>query len=147
VNPTTRTLTDLFSNGWHYLDARSGVKVSTLGFTVDINGVNFDEPGDVVAGAYISPDGQLVAISRILPAACVGAVPGFRVEMVQVNGDSHWDINGEMAEGWWSPTVFLGQPQTHPSYVRAYDRFGKLLATLSGGNAASGYLVGVLRPA
>ena len=149
VNPTTRTLSDLFSNGWHYLDARSGVKVATLGLygsIAEINGVEFDEPGDLVAGAYISPDGQLVAISRILPEQCVGGSgPGFRVEMVQVNGDLHWDINGEMAEDWWSPSAFLGRPQTHPSYVRAYDRNGKLLATLWSGDSGSGYLVGVLR--
>jgi hypothetical protein len=51
-----------------------------------------------------------------------------------------------MAEDWWSSSAFLLQPQTHPSYVRGYDRYGNLLATLWGGTAGSGYLVGVLRP-
>ncbi len=142
VNPNTGTLSDLFSDGWHYLDARRGVTVATMGMygtIVEINGVKFDEPGEVVAGAYVSPDGQFVAISRVLPEPCVGAGPGFRVEMVRIEGNRHWDINGEMAEDWWSPSAFLGQPQTHPSYVRAYDAYGKLLATLWSGSAASGY--------
>jgi hypothetical protein len=144
VDPATGALTDLFTGGEAYADARHGVRVAFGARTrsqVLVNGVVFDETGTIVDGAYVSPDGASVGIARITPIGC-GGVTSFRLstEVVTVAGGAHHDLASCEIKGWFDATHFVGG-NAGGSGIALYDLSGKPQASLG-----SGHFDGTIQP-
>ncbi len=135
IDPTTGTLTDLFS-GAHYLDARHGARVARAldsQSDVIINGMHHDERGTIVFGAYASPDGSLVGIARLTPVSCIGgAQPKLGTELVTVATQAHVDLSGCLIAGWFDTTHYACRSLSS-GVVTFDDLRGNIVATL--GNA------------
>lgn len=142
IDPTTGTLTDLFS-GAHYLDARHGARVALAldsESDVIVNGTHHDERGTIVQAAYASPDGRLVGIARLTPVSCSGAQPPkLGTELVTVATQAHVDLSGCLIAGWFDTTHYACRSLSS-GVVTLNDLRGRTVATM--GNAS---FVGVLQ--
>lgn len=110
INPSTGTLTNLFSGNEQFLGASSGVTVAALindSHAVLINGVAYSESKSSIEGASISPDGADVAVSRINQYGGCGGALKYTVEMVTVANQSHIDLPNLSALGWWNDNEFV----------------------------------------
>lgn len=142
VDPVAGTLSDLFSGGQHYADARRGTRVAysaTSESEVLVNGVAFDESGAIALGAYVSTDGASVAIARLTPGGC-GGTPVFSTELVTVASGQHSDVAGCRAEGWFDATHFVGAKAD--GSLSVFD-----LSGAAGVGLGNGSFVGALQPA
>jgi hypothetical protein len=110
VDPAAGTLTDLFTNGDHYGDARHNVSVGFAAQSqsaVTVNGTTFDEAKTVANGVYVSPDGARVGVQRFSLAGCAGVTPTLGTEIVDVSGGNHSDVAGCGIVGWFDATHFV----------------------------------------
>jgi hypothetical protein len=147
INPTTGSLSDLFSGNENYLGASSGVTVASLGndeHSVLIDGVKYSESKSSIDGAYISPDGAHVAVSRInLSGGCAGSIPKLTVEMVTVANQSHVDLQNLTADGWWDDDQFIANNLSGSTWI--YTLQGNAVSEIcsaSSGWGFSGVLTG-----
>jgi hypothetical protein len=147
INPTTGSLSDLFSGNENYLGASSGVTVASLGndeHSVLIDGVKYSESKSSIAGAYISPDGAHVAVSRInFSGGCAGSTPKLTVEMVTVANHSHVDLQNLTADGWWDDDQFIANNLSGSTWI--YTLQGQAVSEIcsaSSGWGFSGVLTG-----
>jgi hypothetical protein len=147
INPTTGSLSDLFSGNENYLGASSGVTVASLGnddHSVLIDGVKYSESKSSIAGAYISPDGAHVAVSRInVSGGCAGFIPKLTVEMVTVANQSHVDLQNLDADGWWTDDQFIANNLSGNTWI--YNLQGGAVSEIcseSSGWGFSGVLTG-----
>jgi hypothetical protein len=127
VDPGSGAITELYSGDTHFLDARHGVHVelgSRTQSSVLVNGVAFDEPGTIVAGAHVSPDGLRVGIARLIPIPCAGGPTTYRLstEMVTMAGSAHTDIADVDLDGWFDSARFVGH--TNSSATPAVSLYG-----------------------
>ncbi len=124
INPSTDTLTELFSVPNQYQDARSGVTVATPidgPHTVLINGVSYSESKSVVAFANVSPDGTHVAIFRQSFNPCGGGdIPTTSIEVVTVANRSHYDL-GLYFEGWFGNADIFAANAAGDTWVYTLD--------------------------
>ncbi|MHB8718068.1 MAG: hypothetical protein ACYDAC_04135 [Candidatus Dormibacteria bacterium] len=112
IDPQTHVLTDLLSDGSHFIDARHGVVVAeppSGRSVVTVDGTPFDEAGTIVAGAYVSPDGVLVGVARVTPVACAGGneTAKLSTELITVSTGQTVDIAGGMIRGWFDARHFV----------------------------------------
>jgi hypothetical protein len=110
VDPVAGTLTNLFTNGDHYGDARHSVSVGFAAQSpsaVTVNGTTFDEAKTVANAVYVSPDGTRVGVQRFSLAGCAGVTPTLGTEIVDVSGGNHSDVAGCGIVGWFDATHFV----------------------------------------
>ena len=107
IDPTTGTLTNLFTGGEHYGDARHNVRVAfaSRSSAVLVNGITFD--GSIASDVFVSPDGSRVGVQRFSQGGCAGVSPTLITEMIDVNTGAHADIAGCGITGWLDTTRFV----------------------------------------
>src|ERR1022692_2129045 len=141
INPTTGSLSDLFSGNENYLGASSGVTVASLGnddHSVLIDGGKYSESRSSIDGAYISPDGAHVAVSRIkLSGGCGGSPPKLSVEMVTVANQSHVDLANLTALGWWNDTQYVANTSDGSAWL--FTLAGKPVSEICPESSGWGY--------
>jgi hypothetical protein len=111
IDPVAGTLTNLFTNGDHYGDARHGVRAAfsnQSGSVVTVNGTAYDEPHTVAQGVYVSPDGARVGVQRYAFGGCAGGPPepSLKTEIIDVAGGTHTDVAGCGISAWFDATDF-----------------------------------------
>jgi hypothetical protein len=125
INPSTNTLTELFSGNNDFQDASSGVTVATpidAPHIVLINGVGYSESKSVVAFANISPDGAHVAIFRESFDPCGGgAIPTTSIEMVTVANESHIDLSTLYFESWFGDSDVFAANSSGATWLYTLD--------------------------
>ena len=145
INPSTGTLTELFTGNDQFMGASSGVTVAALindAHAVLINGVTYSESKSTIVGANISPDGAHVAVSRISDyEGCAGYTPKNTVEMVTVANQSHVDLQNLTAEGWWDADQFIANNLSGSTWI--YSLEGKAVSEIS--SATSSLELGAFR--
>ncbi len=147
INPSTGTLTELFTGNDQFMGASSGVTVAALindAHAVLINGVTYSESKSTIVGANISPDGAHVAVSRISDyEGCAGYTPKNTVEMVTVANQSHVDLQNLTAEGWWDADQFIANNLSGSTWI--YTLEGKAVSEICSASSSSSWgLSGVL---
>jgi hypothetical protein len=147
LNPSTGTLTELFTGNDQFMGASSGVTVAALiddGHAVLINGVKYAESKSTIVGANISPDGAHVAVSRISDyEGCAGYIPKNTVEMVTVANQSHVDLQNLTAVDWWDDDQFIANNLSGSTWI--YNLQGSAVSEIcsaSSGWGFSGVLTG-----
>lgn len=107
IDPATGALSDLFSNGQAYGDARHGVRAAYAVFRspsiVYVNGTAYDEANTVADGIFVSPDGQHVGIDRFIQGGC-GGTPSVKTELVTVASGATADISSCGIDAWLDST-------------------------------------------
>ncbi len=111
IDPVAATLTNLFTNGDHYGDARHSVRVafaSQSESAVIVNGAAHDEAHAVANQVYVSPDGARVGVQRYALGGCAGAPrqPSLNTELIDVATGTHTDIVGCGISGWFDANDF-----------------------------------------
>ena len=109
IDPVAGTLTNLFTNGDHYGDARHSVRVafaSQSESAVIVNGAAHDEAHTVANQVYVSPDGARVGVQRYELGGCAGGPPTLNTEIIDVSTGSRTDITGCGIGGWFDAIDF-----------------------------------------
>jgi hypothetical protein len=137
VDPVAQTLTNLFTNGDHYADARRGVRAGYAGQSqsaVVVNDVTYDEPSTVANDVYVSPDGAHVGVQRYAIGGCSGGPPepSLNTEMIDVATGSHTDLTGCGISGWLDARDVVCHPLNDLT-ERLVSLDGRTLATLGTG--------------
>ena len=141
INPTTGSLSELFSGNENYLGASSGVTVASLrndAHSVVINGVTYSESKSIIVNANISPDGVHVAVSRVSDSEGCGP-PSIRytVEMVTVANQSHVDLQNLTADGWWDDDHFIANNLSGSTWI--YTLQGKAVSEICSASSGWGF--------
>ena len=107
IDPSTGTLTNLFTGGEHYGDARHNVRVAfaSRSSAVLVNGITFH--GSVASDVFVSPDGSRVGVQRFSQGGCAGGSPTLSTQVIDVTSGAHMDIAGCGITGWLDITEFV----------------------------------------
>ena len=129
LNPDTGTLTQLADGNKVALLAASSHDIVAASLSdahaVLINGVAYTESKSQVTNAFISPDGAYVAVDRYSQTRCDLNAQGGKntVELVNVAGKTHIDLQNLNAFAWLSSTEFVANPPDGSTWL--YSLTGK----------------------